>query len=369
MKVHINELKTGSKKGYKVRWTAEGKPKEKFRKNYDDALALKIEIEETIFGDSEETYRKTFLTSEQLRDAEAAIVKIKGRLSLRDSARIALKHWVDKTNALSLKEAYWHYLEHIESKGLRAQTIGKYKQTALRLIDFFPEAQTIDLGYDTVEKFMSQFKHPSDFNNRRRELSNFLNFLKDKGWIKLNPFEQIKSKKVDTNPPEILSPTQVKELFKTAKQILPNECIAYLALSIFGAIRPEEMRRLSNKDNLKTIINLGTKMIKLPSNITKGRTPRNIIIRPALEAFLRAFPERPKMNDYNYKKLKKHLNFKIPYDGLRHTGITGIYNIFKNFGDTALETGNSESIIRKHYLGFWTEENSQEFWNIRPNKL
>ena len=33
MKVHINELKTGSKKGYKVRWTAEGKPKEKFRKN------------------------------------------------------------------------------------------------------------------------------------------------------------------------------------------------------------------------------------------------------------------------------------------------------------------------------------------------
>jgi hypothetical protein len=34
--------------GYKVRWTAEGKPKEKFRKNYDDALALKIEIEETI---------------------------------------------------------------------------------------------------------------------------------------------------------------------------------------------------------------------------------------------------------------------------------------------------------------------------------
>lgn len=87
-------LKTGSKKGYKVRWTAEGKPKEKFRKNYDDALALKIEIEESIFGDSEETYRKTFLSPEQLRDAEAAMAEIKGRLSLRDSARIALnKHY------------------------------------------------------------------------------------------------------------------------------------------------------------------------------------------------------------------------------------------------------------------------------------
>ena len=255
MKVHINELKTGSKKGYKVRWTAEGKPKEKFRKNYNYALALQREIQESIFGDSEETYRKTFLTPEQLRDAEAAIVEIKGRLSLRESARIALKHWVDKTNALSLKEAYWQYLEHIESKGLRAQTIGKYKQTSLRLIDFFPEAQTIDLGSDNIERFMSQFKHPSDFNNRRRELSNFLNFLKDKGWIKLNSFEQIKSKKVDRNPPEILSPTQVRDLFKTAKELLPNECIAYLALSIFGAIRPEEMQRLSNKDNLKTIIN------------------------------------------------------------------------------------------------------------------
>lgn len=45
MKVHINELKTGSKKGYKVRWTAEGKPKEKFRKNRNDNLASKMKIE------------------------------------------------------------------------------------------------------------------------------------------------------------------------------------------------------------------------------------------------------------------------------------------------------------------------------------
>jgi hypothetical protein len=45
MKVHINELKTGSKKGYKVRWAAEGKPKEKFRKNYDEA-AIKAALAE-----------------------------------------------------------------------------------------------------------------------------------------------------------------------------------------------------------------------------------------------------------------------------------------------------------------------------------
>jgi hypothetical protein len=38
----------------------------------------------------------------------------------------------------------------------------------------------------------------------------------------------------------------------------------------------------------------------------------------------------------------------------------------RNFADTALETGNSEQVIRKHYLGNWTEEQSKDFWSIRP---
>ena len=39
IKVHINEIK-GKNRGFKIRWNENGKPKEEFRKEYKDALAL-----------------------------------------------------------------------------------------------------------------------------------------------------------------------------------------------------------------------------------------------------------------------------------------------------------------------------------------
>ena len=48
MKVHINEIK-GKKRGFKIRWNEKGKPKEAFRKEYKDALALQASIREVIF--------------------------------------------------------------------------------------------------------------------------------------------------------------------------------------------------------------------------------------------------------------------------------------------------------------------------------
>ena len=95
MKVHINELKKGRKRGFKVRWHEDGKPKEAFRKDFKDALALQAQIRERLFGDSKEQYHKTYLTESQLNDAEAALLELNGRLSLREAARLALKHWID----------------------------------------------------------------------------------------------------------------------------------------------------------------------------------------------------------------------------------------------------------------------------------
>jgi hypothetical protein len=126
------------------------------------------------------------------------------------------------------------------------------------------------------------------------------------------------------------------------------------------------MRRLSNQSNLKNLVNIDTGIITLPAHVAKGRRIRNIKIRPALKSFLIAHPESPELNGYQLKKLKRLLSFKIPHDGLRHTGITGIYMEHRSFGDTALETGNSERIIRDHYLGFWTDAQAKKFWSVKP---
>ncbi len=89
MKVHINVIK-GKRVGYKIRWTEDGKPKEAFRKEYKDATALQASVRERLIGDSKEEYRKTHLSDSQLKDAEPALLKLNGRLSLRESPRLAL---------------------------------------------------------------------------------------------------------------------------------------------------------------------------------------------------------------------------------------------------------------------------------------
>ena len=104
MKVHINEIK-GKKVGYKIRWAEDGKPKEAFRKEYKDATALQASVRERLIGDSKEEYRKTHLSDSQLKDAEAALLELNGRLSLREASRLALEHWVDASSGICIDEA------------------------------------------------------------------------------------------------------------------------------------------------------------------------------------------------------------------------------------------------------------------------
>ena len=59
-------------------------------KEYKDALALQASIREELIGDNEEAYRKTHLTDSLLKDAEAALLELNGRLSLREVSRLAL---------------------------------------------------------------------------------------------------------------------------------------------------------------------------------------------------------------------------------------------------------------------------------------
>ena len=365
MKVHINKI-NGKKPGFKIRWKEDGKPKEAYRKKYKDALALQASITERLIGDSKEEYRKTHLSDSQLKDAEAALLELNGRLSLREASKIALEHWVDASNGISIDEARWRFFESLESEGLRPDTITKYKQTANRIFAELERKQTSDLSYECVKTFMDQFKHPLNFNARRRELNRFLNYIVDNKWLPSNPLEEIKPKRNDPKQPEVISPEQVAELLRVAADYLPQGAVPYLALSVFAAIRPQEMKRLSNQGNLKSLINIDTGIITLPAHVAKGRRIRNVKIRPALKSYLEAYPEPPRLIDSQMRRLKKQLSFKIPHDGLRHTGITGIYMEHRSFGDTALETGNSEKIIRDHYLGFWTTAQAEKFWSISP---
>jgi hypothetical protein len=58
--------------------------------------------------------------------------------------------------------------------------------------------------------------------------------------------------------------------------------------------------------------------------------------------------------------------FGLTHDVLRHTFISMFVAKFRSMGEAALQAGNSESIIRKHYLDLKSAAEAEQFWGILP---
>jgi hypothetical protein len=65
--------------------------------------------------------------------------------------------------------------------------------------------------------------------------------------------------------------------------------------------------------------------------------------------------------------LELRKKFAIGHDVLRHTFISMHVAKFRSMGDTALQAGNSEAMVKKHYLNLVTPAEAEEFCQIVPH--
>jgi hypothetical protein len=98
---------------------------------------------------------------------------------------------------------------------------------------------------------------------------------------------------------------------------------------------------------------------------------RNVTIQPNLAAWLRAYPlaEFPIVppNSMNTRK-EVFDKFALTHDVLRHTFISMFVAKFRSMGEAALKAGNSEAIIRKHYLDLKNPTEAEEYFSILPTR-
>jgi hypothetical protein len=71
-------------------------------------------------------------------------------------------------------------------------------------------------------------------------------------------------------------------------------------------------------------------------------------------------------NRAEYAQIRKKWN--IPHDGLRHTSISACTSLH-GFTEATLRHGNSEKIIRDHYLDRYDVDETQAFYSILPMKV
>jgi hypothetical protein len=100
--------------------------------------------------------------------------------------------------------------------------------------------------------------------------------------------------------------------------------------------------------------------------ISKTHDYRQIIVRDNLRAWLTTFPGDilPKGFEREVKDIRE--KFGLSKDVLRHTFFSMHVAAFKSVGEAALEGGNTEAVIKKHYLNLSSYTEGAQFWKIMP---
>jgi integrase len=209
------------------------------------------------------------------------------------------------------------------------------------------------------------------YNNRRGVISGFLKFAQQRDWIAENPLNKIPAHRIRRRRggAQTLTATQAQELMEFVETNHPA-AVPFFALCLFAGIRP--CLRTGEITRLKPgHVRLTDGIIRIDGEVSKIREPRTITIQPNLAAWLGAYPlEKNPIIPANLQHLREKAveKFDLTHDVMRHTYISMFVAKFRSIGEAALQAGNSESIIRKHYLDLKDPAEAELFFGIMPKR-
>jgi len=352
----------------------------RIRRNYQDkayALAEKSALEITALQETSGLRSVgTFLTEAQLREAESLFLQIKDKpRSLAFYTKYGLDNHKEPDSLKTLSDAKDGYIlqreEDWKKNRLEENSLNSIKSQMKLLVEMFPKILVAELDVEKIIQYCENGGKAAEksFNNRRGAVSAFLKFAMSKEWIVKNPIDKVPrydiAGKRGASPS--LTAEKAKELMEYLETYENGKLVPFYALCLFAGIRPNgEISKLPVE-----AISLDNGIIRIDPTVSKVGMLRHVTIQPNLAEWLRAYPldkhpiivpglraERTKLNE----------QFGLGHDILRHTFISMHVGKFRSMGNAALQAGNSESIIKKHYYAVKSAEEAGDFWDIRPKK-
>jgi integrase len=356
-------------------WHVTGRKRDgtRIRENFADVQAAQcrqIELEtEYLKGHAETTVQATTLPGEKLRLAELAFIKLAD-----DWEQIldAVEYWQSHGKHLAVAEspriddAIDKYLEWLAASPFRDATKRHWKTRMTVFKNSVANVRVADADADFIEKFLAgRGTSAIGKDTDRRAVSRFFSWCIEKKWSKTNPArKQTRTRKPESQPPSVLTVKQCRALLKASER---SGLAAYTAICLFGGIRPFEASRLKWES-----VNLKDREIRLESTQTKTRKARVISICDTLAVWLEAY----KGQDFfpaNWRKkfdaVKQAAKIKDwPADVMRHTAASHYFRKTGSYGQTAEQFGNSEAIIKAHYQGRVSTDDTKKFYALLPKK-
>jgi len=320
----------------------------------------------------------TRLTEDQIHDAEAAFRKLKdaprGLLFYLD---YALANYREPEHQMALADAVTDYLatkrlEH-ERTLLSERQLRSISNELTTFQKHFPKAKVSEFTPARLQPYLERGKGGlKTYNNRRGLVSTFFKYAFKKDWVVTNPVEKTPHHRINhrRGSAVTISAQQSRDLMAYLEEFENGALVPHFAICLFAGIRPciryGEISRLQAAS-----VRLDTMTIHIEPEVSKVRMKRLVTIHPNLAAWLRAYPlDQFPIIPANIPNTRRRIykKFGLTHDVLRHTFISMHVGKYRSMGEAALQAGNSEAIIRRHYLDLKTPAEAEEFFAIMPQR-
>jgi integrase len=329
--------------------------------------------------------RATRLTDEQVGIAEAALK----RLERDEDLLTAVDHWLRTGKPAAIKEsprldeAMKTYTDWLDATTeLRPITKTNLRLRVKHFVASVGNMRVTDVLPDHIEHYLAQRNVSANTKDADcRAISSFFTWcMKGKRhWTVNNPCYAVEIQGLtadDDREPVVLAVRECEALLRAAEKFENGRLVPYLALCMFGGLRPFETARLTWDQ-----VNLTDGEIRLKGTQTKTGKGRIVVICQTLKAWLSRYRKSGEIYRPTYDQELKGLRSSIGYgpktednpdlkpwvpDVLRHTAISHYFRKTGSYGQTAEQFGNSEAIIKKHYQGRVSSAETKKFYALRP---
>jgi len=338
----------------------------------------------------------TPLTESQAGEAVSAFDRLGSVYSLSQAVDFFLKNHRPPEFTTTIKNAIKYFIEDKERDGLRPRTIRGMKGTLNTFSDATGNPELHTVTAQAVDAYLrglratdgiSAAKRKS-WNTHRNDLSQFFDWSMkadlstNRPWCFTNPVEAVRfftAKQVaEQRPPaSTTDPDDLQRMLSVLMRYRGGAFVKIFVLSYFAGIRPTtksakdeggEISKLAARE--KELINLKTRRIFIPAAISKTKEDRQVTISKNLAVWLEAyskFPIIPKIQNFDDVFSKVRTHFDLKRDETRHSFISYHVAVHRSIGDAAMQAGNSESMVRKHYLNLHTREEGDAFFSLVPD--
>jgi len=329
----------------------------------------------------------TSLEESEIRAAEDAILKLGGVYTLQQAIDYFLENHRPPEHKTSLNQSIIMYLDDCEASGTRARTIKQKTSILNQFKEHMNDAYTHESTSDKIQSYLQRLRAKDGiskasrktWNNYRNDLSHFFKWAitedlaTHRPHIFINPVDGIRSftAKQIAEQRQAIAITSAHKLQRRLSALMSwkdGDLVKYFILAYFAGIRPDgELGKLAKRET--ELINLKTRTIHIPASISKTKEERQIMITDNLLAWLVAYADKPILPKNHSRLIKRARKaFKLSHDETRHSFISYHVALHRSVGDVALQAGNSESIVKKHYLNLRPSEDGLMFFSIIPNK-